>query len=227
MNRLTFVSIVLSLTTFVSKAQEGQVSLMDDISYVYIEKLIAVAKENYPRVKALNSRIKISETSLTNAKLAWLSPFSLSYVYSPANTLNITNPTFFSGYQISFAINLSNILQNPSNIKRAKEERKLEYLSRDEYLLSLVTEVKTRYFTYLAAVKNLKLTNQSILDAQNLVTMLRYRYEKGEVTFTEYNAAVTAFASGNQSRVNAEVTLLSAKAALEELLGIRLEEVPN
>jgi outer membrane protein TolC len=200
---------------------------MDDISYVYIEKLIAVAKENYPRVKALNSRIAIAETSLSNAKLAWISPFSLSYVYSPSNTLNITNPTFFSGYQIAFSINFSSLLQTPNNVKRAKEERKIEFLSRDEYLLSLVTEVKTRYFNYLAAVKNLKLNVQNSLDAQNLLTMLKYRYEKGEITFTEYNSAATAFASSNQAKIASEAALLSAKASLEELLGIRLEEVPN
>ena len=39
--------LFLGLNTF---AQETQVSLLEDISYVYIEKLIAVAKENYPRV---------------------------------------------------------------------------------------------------------------------------------------------------------------------------------
>lgn len=218
---------VFIITINISVAQETRVSLFDDISQVYLEKLIAVAKENYPKVKSLDSRIIIADAALANAKIGWLAPLGLSYVYSPSNTLNLTNPTFFSGYQISFSFNLGSILQTPANVKRAKEERKIELLNRDEYYLSLVTEVKTRYFNYLAASKNLKLNSQMNLDAQNSLTMLKYRFEKGEVTFTEYNNALSSFSTSNQTKLNSEVAMLTAKALLEELLGVRLEEVPN
>ena len=69
--------LFLGINTF---AQETQVSLLEDISYVYIEKLIAVAKENYPRVKTHDSRIAIADAAVTIAKLSWLSPLSISYV---------------------------------------------------------------------------------------------------------------------------------------------------
>lgn len=40
------VTIVMVLQTSFSRAQE---SMMTDISYVFLEKLIATAKENYPK----------------------------------------------------------------------------------------------------------------------------------------------------------------------------------
>jgi outer membrane protein TolC len=220
-----FSTVILFLTIYKANAQEAQVSLLDDISYVYVEKLIAVAKENYPRVKAHDSRIAIADAAVKIAKLSWLSPLSLSYVYSPAVTLNVNNPTFFSGYQIGFQMNIGTILQNPANIKRAKEERKIEYLNRDEYYLSLVTEVKTRYFDYLQSLKNLKLNSQSLIDAQSLLTMMKYKFDKAEVSLQEYSLASTASATANQAKIESEANLLKAKALLEELLGVRLEEV--
>ncbi|MBC7913362.1 MAG: TolC family protein [Pyrinomonadaceae bacterium] len=224
--RVTLISIVAFIFIFnPSNAQEAPVSLMDDISYVFVEKLIAIAKENYPRVKSHNSRIAMAKGNIINQKMTWLSPLSLNYVYSPANTLNLTNPTFFSGYQIGFSFNLGSVLQYPGNVKRAREELTIELLSRDEYYLSLVTEVKSRYFTYLAEYKSLKLLNYTNQDALNLANMLKDRYKKGEVAFTEYNTAATALSTSTQAKLNAESSFLRAKASLEELLGIRLEEV--
>lgn len=225
--RLTLLSSIVFILSFKSSAQESQPSMLDDISYVYIEKLIAVAKENYPRIKSLNSRITIAESAANSAKLGWFSPLSLSYVYSPSNTLNITNPTFFSGYQIGFSLNLSSLLQTPSTIKQAKEGVKISKNDMDEYLLTLSTEVKTRYFNYLLAIKALKISAQSNLDAQNSLTLMKYKYEKGEADFESYNNATTQYASSTKTKLDSEVALLVAKVSLEELLGIRLEEVPN
>ncbi len=222
-----FITIIFIFSIKPSSAQETQTSLLDEVSYVYVEKLIAVAKENYPRLKSHNSKIKIAESAVTSAKVGWLSPLSLSYVYSPANTLNISNPTFFSGYQIGFSFSLGSILQTPSTIKQAKEEYKIAKYDLEEYLLTLSTEVKTRYFNYLSALKGVKISSQASSNAQNLLTMVKYKYEKGEATFEDYNNAVTQYTTNSKSKAESEVALLTAKVALEELLGIRLEEVPQ
>lgn len=220
-----FSSILLTFSINFSSAQETSSSLLDEISYVYIEKLIAVAKENYPRVKTLDSKINIAKSRISSAKLGWLSPLSVSYVYSPDNTLNITNPTFFSGYQIGFSLNLSQALQTPATIKQTKEELNVEILNRDEYILSLIREVKNRYFDYLTGVKNLKTQTQNLSDSENIFNLTKHKFEKGEANLQDYNNASTGLATSRQSKIEAEAFFLKAKIALEELIGIRLEEV--
>lgn len=224
-NVILFFLLTLGVKTI--NAQEAQISLLDEISYVYIEKLIAIAKENYPQVKVHNSHIEIGETAIKNAKIGWLSPLSLSYVYSPTTTINLENPTFFSGYQIGFNFNLGSMLQTPGNIKRTKEELNINKFERDIYLLELTTEVKTRYFNYLKSVKILKVISQNYLDTQNSLTMIRYKYEKGESTLDELSDVSTRYANLVQSKLESEVNLLVTKASLEELLGIKLEAIPN
>ena len=48
---LSLVSVLFLLLVFThqTKAQE---SLINDVSYVYLEKLVAVALENFPRIKS-------------------------------------------------------------------------------------------------------------------------------------------------------------------------------
>ena len=223
--KLAVLAIFSSIVYSRGLAQEITTSLIDDVSYVYLEKLVAVAKENYPRVKTYASRVQIEETIVKNSKITWLNPLSLSYVYSPTTTLNLQNPTFFNGYQIGFSFNLSTLLQTPGNIKNAKENLKIANLEQDEYLLSLSTEVKRRYFSYLQAVRSLKINSQLVTDAQNAFTMAEFKFNRAELSFTEYNNILIAFSSAKQSKTESEANLLIAKSSLEELLGVRLEQV--
>lgn len=225
--RLTILSILFFIFFKISSAQETQSSLMEEVSYVYMEKLVAVAKENYPKVKAVNGRIAVAETAVKGATLSWFNPLSLSYVYSPATTLNLSNPTFFNGYQIAFSLNLGGILQTPNNIKRAKVELDITKQEAEEYLASLTTAVKSRYLIYLQALRTLKLHARANLDARDVYTQTKLKYERGELTLLDYVSATTGLTTSSQAKIDSEVAVLQAKLALEELLGVKLEEVPN
>jgi len=218
-----------SLTAFLiliqfgySKAQE---SMMTDISYVFLEKLIATAKENYPRMNSFEGRIKVAKTSVGQEQLSWLDAFSFSYVYNPNNTLDLVNPNFFNGYQVAFNFNLSSILQKSGNVKQAKESVKLAQYDLDEYHLTLETEVKRRYFSYVQALANLRLQTKASSDALNISREIKTKYEKSETTFEQYTMSQMSYSGALQSKIAAESNFLIAKASLEELLTKKVEEV--
>jgi outer membrane protein TolC len=204
------------------KAQE---SMMTDISYVFLEKLIATAKENYPRMNSFEGRIKVAKTTVGQEQLSWLDAFSFSYVYNPNNTLDLVNPSFFNGYQVAFNFNLSSILQKPGNVKQAKESVKLAQYDLDEYHLTLETEVKRRYFSYVQALANLRLQTKASSDALNISREIKTRYEKSETTFEQYTMSQMSYSGAVQSKIAAESNFLIAKASLEELLTKKVEEV--
>jgi len=217
-----FLTFIFLFTLQNLSAQE---SMMSDISYVYMEKLVAIALENYPRVKSGDNRIKVGKLNISKARLGWLDPVSLSYVHSPQNSLNILNPTFFSGYQLGFFFNIGSLARTPSGVKSAKEE--LEIIKNDlaEYNLTLSTEVKRRYITYIQALKLVQIASKAAVNAQSDATMVKYRFERGEVTLSEYNTSLDRVGTQNNSKIQAEGALLIAKTSLEELLGVKLEEV--
>ncbi|WP_256013645.1 TolC family protein [Desertivirga xinjiangensis] len=217
-------SLLLVLLFFAGQAK-SQETIMTDVSYEYLEKLVATALENYPRTKNASSRINIAESNINKAKLNWLTPVSLSYVHSPENNLNVVNPTFFSGYQVGVFLNIGSILQTPSNIKIAKEELKIAKNDIAEYNLTLSTEVKRRYFSYLQAVKTVQIASRTTIDAETNLVHMKYKFERGEVALESYNTALDRAGSSSLAKVAAEGTLLSTKASLEELLGVKLEEI--
>lgn len=216
------VTVIIVLQTSISRAQE---SMMTDVSYVFLEKLISTAKENYPRMNSFEGRIKVAKTTVGQEQLSWLDAFSFSYVYNPNNTLDLVNPNFFNGYQVALNFNLSALLQKPGNVKQAKESVRLAQYDLDEYHLTLEAEVKRRYFTYIQALTNLRLQTKMTSDALNVSRDIKTRYEKSEITFEQYMMSQMSYSGALQSKIAAESNFLIAKSSLEELLTKKIEEI--
>lgn len=219
---LSFTAFLILIQCGYTRAQE---SMMTDISYVFLEKLIATAKENYPRMNSFEGRINVAKTTVGQEQLSWLDAFSFSYVYNPNNTIDLAEPRFFNGYQVAFNFNLSSILQKPGNVKQAKESVKLAQYDLDEYHLTLETEVKRRYFSYVQALANLRLQTKTSTDALNISREIKTKYEKSETTFEQYSMSQMSYSGALQSKIAAESNFLIAKASLEELLTKKVEEV--
>lgn len=217
--------VIIIIIALIGGTAHAQESMMADVSYVFLEKLIATAKENYPRMNSFEGRIKSAKTTVGQEQLSWLDAFSFSYVYNPNNTVDLVNPSFFNGYQVAFNFNLSAILQKPGNVKQAKETVKLAQYDLEEYHLTLETEVKRRYFTYVQTLSNLRLQTKQSSDALNVSNDIKTRYEKSEITFEQYTLSQMAFSGASQAKIAAESNFLIAKASLEELLTKKIEEV--
>ncbi len=224
MYRKFFLLATFSLLLLGNSAK-SQESMMTDISYVFLEKLIATAKENYPRMNSFEGRIQAAKTNVGQEQLSWLDAFAFSYIYNPKNTLDLATPRFFSGYQVAFNFNLSALLQKPGNVKMAKESVKLAQFDLDEYHLTLETEVKRRYFTYVQALSNLRLQTKLSSDALNVSNDIKTKYEKSEITFEQYTLSQMSYSGALQSKIAAESNFLIAKASLEELLTKKIEEI--
>lgn len=221
--RLLFITLFYSVALqFVAKAQE---SIIPDISYLYLEKLIATAKQNYPRVKQFDLQVASAELDVKKEKLNWLDPFNVSYVSQPNKTVNFIDPSFYSGYQFGINVNIANILQKSNNVKKSKLIFQNTKEQEKEYALTLEAEVKKRYFTYIEQLNTVKLFTKSFEDAKGLLTALKLRYERGEVTTEIYLQGLTSFNNVNQQKLAAEGAFLSAKASIEELTITRIEDI--
>lgn len=227
--------ILFILFTVTSAAVKAQDSVIPDISYPFLDKLILAAKNNYPRVKAYQHRADLAKINISKAKISWFDLFTFSYIYQPNNTLNYTipaaNPTtttnrfLFNGIQAGVSVNLGSLLTKPYNIKTAKEDLKIVSDEQSEYLITLTTDVKHRYFTYLLQQNLLKLQTQSYQDFQSLLKQTRYKFQKGEITFEAYNAALLSASARTEQKMQAEGNFFIAKSELEAIVGIKLEDL--
>jgi outer membrane protein TolC len=221
LKKLTLLILLIISTT----ALHAQESFITEVSYPYLDKLIATAKKNYPEVKIRQAQINAAKATLTQSKVMWLDAFNASYIYSPRNSLNLTNPTFFNGYQVSISVNLGTLLSKPFATRTAREAVNVAQYQQQQYNLTVEATVKRLYFTYLEAQADLRNRARAVVDGEIAVKQLKYTFQKGESTFHDYNEALTSLYNQNSFKVQSELAMLTAKANLEEILGTKLEEV--
>jgi len=235
MNRTyTIVFALLLAVIAVPKSLKAQNTIITDISEPYLEKLINIAKANYPHMKSLDSRLATAKNNVSRSKISYLDALTFSYVYQPNTTLNLntlqpgntdgstgTNnrSSLFSGTQ------LGSYLQKPYTVKQAKQELNVANNDIQEYVLTLTTLVKKRYYMYVQKVAALKLQSQAAIDGENVMKDIKYRFEKGEETLDNYNKARINQTQQIQAKITAEADLFMAKADLEELLGEKIENI--
>ncbi|MGV3684725.1 MAG: TolC family protein [Daejeonella sp.] len=207
------------------RSASAQESMMPEVSYVFLEKLIATAKDNYPRLDVFKARTDIAKSNISKEQLSWLDAFSFTYVYKPENTVDLQNPIIFNGYQAAVSFNLSSLFQKPANVKQAKLEHRIAEYDQQEYNLTIESEVKRRYFSYLQQLNALKLQSKLVSDIQNMSRDIRSKYEKSEISFELYSQSQSSLSAAIQNKIAIESNFLSAKALLEELLTKKIEEV--
>ena len=221
--------LVFMFTHFQVQQAVAQESILSDVSYLYLEKLVAAAKENYPRVKSLNSQVAIAKSNVSAAKISWLDPFSFQYVArsneTNTNVVNITTADVLTGYQFGVSFNPGSLFSKPSAVHKAKEQVKMALSDQAEYFLTLETMVKSRYILYLQYQRSLVPVNNAFNDAENNLKVIRNKYQKGEATFLEFNSASTAYSQAYQTKLQTEASYLTAKVSLEELTVKPLENI--
>lgn len=229
-------SILLPLFLFCSFSMMAQESMMQDVSYSYLDKLIATARANNPKYKKAQAEVNMAKANVTRSKVSYLDFVTLSYIYNPNNSVTIydqstnttgsmRNPNLLSGYQIGVFLNAGQLLQKPSLVRMAKEQLNAQRYEQQESDMELETEIKNLYITYLQFTNHLKLKTKSMTDAEAMLQNIKHKFERGEVTFESYNAAVTSHAGFTEAKINAEAALLMAKNNLEEKIGTKLENV--
>ncbi|MNK87850.1 Outer membrane efflux protein [compost metagenome] len=221
------VKIVLVFLLFVSVKASAQESIIGDINYADLQKYIELARQNFPKRKAIGQTVEKAKAELPITYLSYLDIFNASYFYRPEkkSVLDPINPYNVNGFQFGINVNLGNFLQKPFTTKKAKADLKIAQYEADEYELALVVEVKKRYYTYIQQVSQLKIYTESVQDNKNTAENLRRRFEKGEIPLDNYNQSRINLTSANTAKIQTEVNLLSAKDSLEEIIGVKLSDV--
>ncbi len=212
--------LIICFTTTV----EGQQSMMSSVDYPMLQRMIDTAKVRYPRMKKYEHKITEAKMNVTKAKLGWFDGLTFTYVYNSSVSNTSPNSTQLAGYQPGVFLNFGALLSRPTTIKIAREEQKVAEADKEEFMLNIEQMVKDRYFGYLEKMAILNLRAKSASEADLSQTQIRYKYESGIETFDNYSKVLVLYSVSSQNKIEAESAVLRAKAALEEIVGIKLEE---
>lgn len=203
----------------------AQISLRDEMPPGYLEKLVDVARKNYPKVKMYQARVEMADYNIKKTKLSYFDILSFSYLYSPNQTSSTINPNFLQGYQFGFFANVGGLLQKPSLIRQIKKERESLVFEKETYDLNLDAEVRKRYYNYVSFLVLYRVKSNTLMDLESALVDTKHKFEKGEALLIDYNNALKVVSDQQVIKIMAETDLLISKSNLEELLGDKLENI--
>lgn len=211
----------------VSFSLSAQESIMGEIDYSQLENYIQLAKDNYPKSKILKVEENRSKSQVAAAKVSYLDLMNVSYFYRPADraALNPDNPFVVNGFQFGVTLSPGVFFQKPFEVKQAKAEHEIAKLQRMDYERVLESEVKSRYYDYIYLLNELKVKTEEAQANKALFDDTRLKFERGEAELESYNTARSNFSVASTALSQVEVSFLKAKDALEEIIGMKLNEV--
>lgn len=232
-----FIVIILFLAFYnLSEAQDTQRKNLLDTNKIisqnpdttdYLEKLIYIAWQNYPDNLANQYLVDIAEEDLFQRKWSWLDNLNLTYQYNPQPGTS-TNPNDNSAlpkFGIGVSINIGSIFTTPSKISQGKYYVARAKLGVVQQKLYIRSEVSKRYAYYIGNINLMKIRTQAVNDAQSSLVNIKYKYESGQVDLEEYNRALRTYTDNLERQAVAEMDVQFNKANLEQLVGIKLEDI--
>lgn len=207
------------------RAQDATV--IGNMNEKQLERFIELAKAYYPQLKVMELNEEKAKSLYRSQPVGYLDMFNVSYFYRPNEraALSPDNPYVFNGFQYGININLSSLIQRPFLTKQAKADYKITQLERQAYERTLENEVKKRYYEYILVLEDYKVKTQAASDSKMLLQDAQLKFERGEVDIESYSTIKSAVSSSQAEILQAEMNLLVAKDALEEIIGVKLTDI--
>jgi outer membrane protein TolC len=212
---------IVHAQTFTSVA-----AMNDSATIAYMDELVKLAEDYYPQNEYFRGKVDVLQEGLYQAKWSWLNTLSMSYQYNPKQAVdNSTTSSIFPQFGIGVTVNIGNIFLTPSRVSQADAELRASKASLSTQLSYIRAEVKRRFSKYLQSLDMLKIRQRAVNDSESEVEYMKHKFEKGETTIDEYNKALRSYTDNLQGKATSEGDVLYTKISVEELIGMKLEDV--
>ncbi len=224
MKKLLLILLLPFTMGYKALAQE---SFTSSVNSELLEKYIQAAKQYSLTRKISDKRAQSIKTVIPVTTLSYLDIAGASYIYRPNGNQAITpqNPYSVNGFQFGFSLSLGSFLSKPFQIKAAKLNYEAAQLETQHIDVLLETDVKNRYYNYLQAVAQLKLSTQTLQDASLISESLKTKFENGTATLDVYDQSRNLLNAAKSGQISSEVNLFKTRDLLEEIIGKKLTEI--
>ncbi|MEQ8470488.1 MAG: TolC family protein [Marinoscillum sp.] len=220
------IYIILTLSIYAVNAQHPGLNRYDED---FEKLLVRTAIKNNPQAEVARRGVNVAEYDVKLASAEWLNALRFS---GNINEFNIdqdrdvyNRSQFFPRYNLGASIEFGMFLTIPYQTRRSKEELVISKSMEESYHLTLTAQVKRQYHNYILQKKILKLQEEELMNSENNFKLREQQFTRGEISFEDYTGTRSVH---NQSQVTfyrAEAALRDARVDLEELIGMKLEEV--
>ncbi|MCX2745863.1 TolC family protein [Mangrovivirga sp. M17] len=191
------------------------------------EKLVRLAWLNYPLNRVAENNVEVARRDIHLAQWDWLDNVEAQ---GNLNEFNIDpapgeGNQFFPRYNFRLTLKLGDLVNTPVEVKRARAIYRNSLEEVNAQKLSIRKEVLQRYENFKLYDELLRIYTVSMEDANAETKLLEEKFKNGETTLNEYNTALRIYNTERIKRMTTERDREIAKLEVEEMIGMKLEEV--
>ena len=222
--------LVISVPVFGQNVDYNKIILPDYTKTAdFGEKLVQLAWKNHPSNETFRREVDIAETTVRQSTAAWLDIFSVA---GNLNEFTINKQADIYGraaywpkYNVRASISLGQFFTIPSTTRINKHRLMIAQANVNTQKLTVRNQVLKAYNEYVLREKMYKVQSQLLLDNETSHKLIEQRFKNGETTFETYSASLSNYTTMTVAQLEAERNYKNAKLDLEQLIGMRLEDV--
>lgn len=195
----------------------------------FSEYLVQLAWTNYPESAIAQDEWLNARSDNKNIKKEWMRDVAASFNLNESNLRGVdtSGNVFFPRYNIGVTLNLYNILTQKEKSQIGKRRVDIAGHRVNQRKLEIRSETLQRWANFRLAreiVKERALVEQEL---NNTFIIVQQLYKSDEKTLEEYTTASAAYYQAREARIRAATELELAKFQLEEIIGLRWEQVQH
>lgn len=195
------------------------------------EKLVQLAWRNNPQTRIAMEAVNESKEQTLAIKNNWANTIGVQGNLNEFNIKDLTSPSsgsgqiFFPRYNFYVNLPLSLLVQTP-HLKKAAQARTS---SAEEEVKLLKLEIRATvlklYKDYKLAEKIYQIRQQDFADEESNFKITEQKFDNQQLATEDYLRAHRVLSEVQILRETAENTMQKAKLDLEQIIGVRLEDV--
>lgn len=227
---LTFFLLFLHLT---ASAQQTDYDLIvqpvDTKARDFAEYLVQLAWMNGPEGIISLEEVKNAQSDDKNTRKEWMRDLQATFNLNEANLRapDTSNNVFFPRYNFGVNLNLYNILSQKEKSKISRRDIGIAEQKVNKKKLEIRSETLARYANFKLAREILKARTLVEQDMSATFILIQQLYKNDEKTLEDYTTASAANFAAQEARMRAETDVLIAKFRVEEMIGLKWEQVQH
>lgn len=226
--------LIISVPAFAQNVDYNKIILPEYTkSPDFAEKLVQLAWKNHPGNEMIRREATAAEQAVKVSSAQWLNIFTVRGNLNEF-TLNqtMTNNDYYYGrstmyprYNFGATLNLGELITIPANTKMSKERAKIAQANVNNQKLVVRNAVMKAYNEYVLREKIYKVQSQLLMDNETSHKLIEQRFKNGETNFETYSLSLNNYSNVTVGHLESERNYKNAKLDLEQLIGMRLEDV--
>lgn len=198
----------------------------------FAEKLVQLAWRNHPGNEAVRREAIVAHQAIKQSSAQWLDIFSVrgnlnefTINRQSNNDVLYGRATMFPRYNFGATLSLGQLISIPATTRMSRERAKIADANVNNQKLTVRNTVMKAYNEYVLREKIYKVQSQLLMDNETSHKLIEQRFKNGETNFETYSLSLTNYSNVTVGHLESERNYKNAKLDLEQLIGMRLEDV--